>query len=149
MTAVVASVLLADVVTKAWAVRRAGEDAAAASPLVQIRQVANSGASFGLGRGHPHVVVVGAVSAILAVGWWLTKAASAAERVAVAVLLGGALGNLVDRLAHGAVTDWVHVAWYPATFNVADVAIRGGAVAALVARAVFRRRQRPAEVHVV
>ena len=49
----------------------------------------------------PHLV------ATLAVGWWLTRAVSTGERVAVAAVLGGALGNLVDRLANGAVTDWV------------------------------------------
>ena len=52
----------------------------------------------------------------------------------LAAVLGGALGNLADRifrspgLGRGAVIDWIHVAWYPATFNIADVAIRLGAV---------------------
>jgi signal peptidase II len=52
---------------------------------------------------------------------------------------GGAAGNLADRLlrspgpGRGAVVDWIHVAGYPATFNLADVAIRAGVVAALVA----------------
>jgi lipoprotein signal peptidase len=44
----------------------------------------------------------------------------------------------------GAVVDWIHVAWYPATFNLADVAIRAGAIGAalamLGAQARLRRR---------
>ncbi len=42
-------------------------------------------------------------------------------------------------LAHGAVTDWVHVAAYPATFNVADVCIRVGIIIALTLRALHHR----------
>jgi signal peptidase II len=57
----------------------------------------------------------------------------------LAAVLGGALGNLADRLfrapglGRGGVVDWIHVAWYPATFNIPDVAIRVGAVGALIA----------------
>lgn len=138
------AVLAADVVSKAWATRQVSSESAASAAIVQLRHVANSGASFGLGAQHPLVVVVVAAVATLAVLWWLTKADSAGERLAVAVVLGGALGNLIDRLANGAVTDWVGISWYPATFNLADVAIRGGVVVALVARQVHHRRTRPA-----
>ena len=132
-------VLAADLVSKAWALRQLPSDSSTSTAIVQLRHVTNRGASFGLGAQHPFVVVP-ALVATLAVGWWLAKADSAGERVAVGVVLGGALGNLIDRLANGAVTDWAGITWYPATFNLADVAIRGGAVAALVMREVHRRR---------
>lgn len=80
---------------------------------MHLRHVTNSGASFGLGAQHPLVVLILTLIATLAVGWWLAKADSAGERVAAAVVLGGALGNRIDRLANGAVTDWVGIAWYP------------------------------------
>ncbi len=57
----------------------------------------------------------------------------------LAAILGGAAGNLADRLlrspgfGRGAVVDWIHLAGYPATFNVADLAIRLGAIGALAA----------------
>ena len=57
----------------------------------------------------------------------------------LAAVLGGAAGNLADRLfrspgfGRGAVVDWIHLAGYPATFNVADIAIRLGAVGAVIA----------------
>lgn len=137
------AVLAADVASKAWAKQQPSSESAASAAIVQLRHVANSGASFGLGAQHPLVVAVVAAVATLAVFWWQTKAVSVGERLAVAVVLGGALGNLIDRLANGAVTDWVGISWYPATFNLADVAIRGGVVVALVVRQVHHRRTRP------
>ena len=83
-----------------------------------------------------------AVVATAVVVWWLRAARGPAERIAVAVLLGGAVGNVLDRVVNGAVTDWVHVAWYPVTFNLADVAIRSGVLVAVAARVVRDRRSR-------
>lgn len=62
---------------------------------------------------------------------WLAKANSALAACAYGLLLGGALGNALDRLLHGAVVDFVHLhwgtwSWY--IFNVADVAIVAGVV---------------------
>ena len=53
-------------------------------------------------------------------------------RFGIALVAGGALGNLGDRLANGAVTDFISVAYFPYVFNIADAAICiGGAVLAL------------------
>ena len=106
---------------------------------VSVRLVRNTGASFGLGAGHPVVVVLVAVVVIAIVAVLLARTSSRAAALCLAAVLGGALGNLADRifrapgLGRGAVVDWIHVAWYPATFNVADLAIRVGAVGAAVA----------------
>ena len=57
------------------------------------------------------------------------------QRLAFGLLLGGALGNLLDRLARGAVVDWIDVRWqsfYWPAFNVADIGITLGAVLILV-----------------
>lgn len=57
------------------------------------------------------------------------------QRLAFGLLLGGALGNLLDRLARGAVVDWIDVRWqsfYWPAFNVADIGITLGAVLMLV-----------------
>jgi signal peptidase II len=83
-----------------------------------------------------------AVVATAVVVWWLRAARGPVERIAVAVLLGGAVGNLLDRVVNGAVTDWVRVAWYPATFNLADVAIRSGVLVAVAVRVVRDRRSK-------
>jgi signal peptidase II len=104
--------------------------------LVSVRVVRNTGASFSIGAGHP-VVIVGSSAAVIAVvAMLLARTRSRPAVLFLAVVLGGALGNLADRLfrspglGRGAVVDWIHVAGYPATFNLADVAIRAGAVGA-------------------
>lgn len=59
--------------------------------------------------------------------------------LSLAAVAGGAAGNLADRLlrgpglGRGAVVDWIHLAGYPATFNIADIAIGLGALCAVVA----------------
>lgn len=106
---------------------------------MRLRRVSNQGASFGLGAQHPLVVTALAVLGTAGVAWWLTRTMTAGERIAVGVVLGGALGNLLDRVVQGAVTDWMQVAWYPATFNLADLCIRGGIIAALALRLLHSR----------
>ncbi|MGD0702614.1 MAG: signal peptidase II [Trebonia sp.] len=107
--------------------------------LVSVRLVRNTGASFGLGAGHPVVVVLVAVVIIAVVAALLARTRGKAAALCLAAVLGGALGNLADRLfrapglGRGAVVDWIHVSFYPATFNIADLAIRVGAVGAVIA----------------
>ena len=136
-----AGVLAADLSSKAWASQYVSDGAgsAALGGLVRLSRVSNQGASFGLGAQHPFVVTALAVLGTAGVAWWLTRAMTAGERIAVGVVLGGALGNLLDRVAQGAVTDWMQVVWYPATFNLADLCIRGGIIAALTLRLLHTR----------
>lgn len=83
-------------------------------------------------------MVASSAAVIAVVAVLLARTRSRPAALVLAVVLGGALGNLADRvfrspgLGRGAVVDWIHVAGYPATFNLADVAIRAGAVAAAV-----------------
>jgi signal peptidase II len=106
--------------------------------LVSVRVVRNTGASFGIGSGHPLLVVAASAAVIAVVAVLLARVRSRPAALLLAVVLGGALGNLADRLfrspglGRGAVVDWIHVAGYPATFNLADVAIRAGAAAAFL-----------------
>ena len=68
------------------------------------------------------------------------------ERAGLALVVGGALGNIIDRLRQGAVTDFLDLYWrdwhWP-TFNVADIAITLGAVCILAASLPARRRKEP------
>jgi signal peptidase II len=113
---------------------------------VSVRLVRNTGASFGLGAGHPAVIVLTAVVVIAIVAALLVRARNRAAALCLAAVLGGALGNMADRLfrapglGRGAVVDWIHVAFYPATFNIADLAIRVGAVGAVIAMLDIRVR---------
>ena len=130
---VAALVLIADQLSKSLvlAARPGG-----GGGLVSVRVVRNTGASFGIGAGHPALVVASSVTVIAVIAVLLARTHSRPAALFLAVVLGGALGNLADRvlrspgLGRGAVIDWIHVAGYPATFNLADVAIRAGALGA-------------------
>jgi signal peptidase II len=86
----------------------------------------NSGVAFGIASGGAAPLVVFAMVALAFVGYLLARNP---ERqgiwVAAGLVAGGAIGNLIDRLRAGAVTDFVEVGSWP-PFNVADVAITIG-----------------------
>ena len=79
------------------------------------------------------LLIVGSLAVIAILSWYLVAANGISSRAAagLALLLGGATGNLTDRILHGAVTDFFEVLFgsyhYPA-FNVADAAITIGAI---------------------
>ena len=118
--------------------------------LVSVRVVRNTGASFGIGAGHPALVVASSVAVIAVLAVLLARTHSRPAALFLAVVLGGALGNLADRvlrspgLGRGAVIDWIHVAGYPATFNLADVAFRVGAASGVDAAGAGGESRRPA-----
>jgi signal peptidase II len=133
--AVFAAVLVADQVSKAI-VRgslEAGErrDLIPGIDLVRVR---NEGIAFGLLGGSRTWLVV--LIVVAALGGLLVFFARNADRrgawLATGLLLGGAAGNIIDRVAHGAVTDWIKLPHWPA-FNLADVAITAGVVALVFA----------------
>ena len=106
----------------------------------------NSGAAFGSlsGRNEFLTIVTAALLAVFA--WLLFRGVLSGSRAAVSLgaVLGGGLGNLVDRLRLGSVVDFIELRPWPADFNLADVAIRVGAV--LLVASVFlqgTRRRRP------
>lgn len=144
-----AAVCVVDQITKSLVLAR---DPASAyrtgGGRLSIRLVRNTGASFGVGSGHPMVITLVASAVVVIVLALVVAARSRAAALCWAVVLGGALGNLADRLFRspgpglGAVVDWIRVDGYPATFNLADLAIRAGTVAAVIAMAVSARRVR-------
>lgn len=93
----------------------------------------NEGVAFGLAGGGALPLVAFALLALAFVGYLFTRNATVDWLwVAVGLVVGGALGNLVDRLRAGEVTDYVEIGSWP-PFNLADVAITAGvAVFALV-----------------
>ena len=119
------------------------------APFFNLVMVWNAGASFGLFGSAPAwgryllVAVASAICAGLAV--WLARAGSKPLAAALGLVIGGAAGNVVDRLVHGAVADFLdfHAFGYhwPA-FNAADAAISVG-VAALVLDGLIGGRRDP------
>jgi signal peptidase II len=98
----------------------------------------NSGAAFSLFTGATGAIVVIAVVFVAVLGWMAWRTRTALMAVALGLILGGALGNLGDRLFRGhggAVVDFVTLSHFP-TFNVADASITFGAIG-VVALMVF------------
>jgi signal peptidase II len=144
MLAVVGAVAT-DQVTKAWVVASADtlRDGIAVFPGFNLTFHRNDGVTFGLFGGAPWW---GLLLLALAICVWLTvmmlRAESSIEAFAFGAIIGGALGNVVDRIHYGAVTDFLDFfigsAHWP-TFNMADVFIVGGAGLLLVAPVIQRR----------
>jgi signal peptidase II len=134
---VAALVLAADQATKSALV--AASPRGNGSGLVSFRLVRNTGASFGIGSGHPLLITLTAAAILAVAVALLLRTSSRAVSLSLAAVAGGAAGNLADRLfrapglGRGAVVDWIHVSFYPPTFNLADVAIRLGALVAVIA----------------
>jgi len=94
-----------------------------------------------------YVLIAGSLVVIAILAWYLVAGSGVSARAAagLSVLLGGATGNLTDRILHGGVTDffevWLGTYRYPA-FNVADSAITLGAILILL-DVLFPRRAAP------
>ena len=97
------------------------------------------------------ILITGSLAVIAVLAWLLVsgKIASAMGNAGLALLLGGAAGNVSDRIFHGAVTDffelWFGTYHYPA-FNVADSAITIGAVLILLDVLFGQRQEAPRQV---
>ena len=130
--AVAACVVAVDQITKAL-VRDGltlGErrDLVAGIDIVNVR---NSGIAFGFLSDGGAVLVVGTALALLAlVVFFVTHTGRPLVWLPTGLLLGGAIGNLIDRAVEGSVTDFVKFPRFPA-FNVADTAITLGVVAVI------------------
>jgi signal peptidase II len=138
-------VLAADQISKSLVM---ATDPGGGGGLVSVRLVRNTGASFGIGAGHPVLITLTAAAVLAIAAVLLARTRSQVAALFLAAVLGGAAGNLADRLfrspgfGRGAVVDWIHVAGYPATFNIADIAIRAGALGAATAALAASSRGR-------
>jgi len=124
-------------------------DGDAITPFFSLVLTLNRGMSFGLfnagpGGGGINAVVFSLAAAVIVAGlvYWLNRITSPLLAVAVGLIIGGAVGNVVDRIRHGAVVDFldVHLGSYhwPA-FNLADSAICLGVAAMLFDSLLLRR----------
>ena len=99
---------------------------------IDLAYVSNRGIAFGfLGDGGALVLVVTIVALGVMLAWFAAAPSRPGLWIAVGLLTGGALGNLIDRIRIDAVTDFIDPPLWPA-FNVADIAITFGAVALIL-----------------
>jgi signal peptidase II len=124
---VLAVVVLLDQVTKAL-VRHGIEvgDEDSILPAVSLVHVRNTGVAFGAFAGGGLIVVVLVAAALSALLYYFfTHQDKRLVWLPTGMLLGGSIGNIIDRVRDGAVTDFIKLPGWPA-FNVADVAITFG-----------------------
>jgi signal peptidase II len=96
--------------------------------VVKLQREANTGIAFSALSGAGWILGLFVIVAIVALLVYFARHATRPWAwLAVGLLVGGAIGNAVDRIAHGAVTDFVKLPHWPA-FNVADVAITFGVI---------------------
>ena len=91
----------------------------------------NTGVSFSLFSGHnPYILSIMALIVCALIAWWMTREQDKTTRIGFAMIIGGATSNVVDRLMHGAVIDFLDFyigSYHWPAFNVADMAICIGA----------------------
>jgi signal peptidase II len=129
---IAAAVVVADQLSKAWIVAEFpfGEPVEVLGAWLRIWYVANSGALFGLFRDQAILFAILSLGVIALIVWFHGRAVSGSgwlATIALGLLLGGAVGNLVDRVRIGHVVDFVDMGfpggWRFYTWNVADAAI--------------------------
>lgn len=128
-------IIVLDQVTK-WTIRRVllpGESWPNADWFVRITHVTNTGAAFGILQGQTAVLVVTSILGLgaILIYYLYPPMEHGLLRVALGLQLGGAIGNLADRIRAGEVTDFIDFRHFPA-FNVADSAITVGICSILV-----------------
>jgi len=147
LAGVAAFVLAADAITKSLVVAhlRPDQPVHVIGSFLMLWLTRNPGAAFSVGTGETIVFTVIAFGVVVAIARTVRNLRSLGWAIALGLLLGGALGNLADRilrapgLFRGDVVDWIAVTrWYP-IFNLADSSIVcGGILVVVLAMRGFR-----------
>ena len=139
LMAVAAVVLTLDVVTKVLAVKLLppGQPVPIIGDTVTWTLVRNSGAAFSMATGYTWLLTLIATGVVVGIFWMGRRLVSPWWAVGLGLILGGAMGNLVDRFfrapgpLRGHVVDFLSVGWWP-VFSVADPSVVGGAILLVV-----------------
>jgi signal peptidase II len=130
----IAAIVAVDQLTKAWAVAALSDGPVhVIGDTVEFELTRNGGGAFSRFQGMTPVLAIGAIVVTVVLARVLRRTTDTVLVVALTLVLGGALGNLVDRfvrtpgILRGHVIDFVSVGWWP-VFNVADSCVTIGAV---------------------
>ena len=138
MGAVAVAVLAADQVSKSL-VLAAHPAAGSTAGWFAIRLVRNTGASGGIASGYPVLVTLAALAITGVAAGFALRVQSRTAAVCLAAVVGGAAGNLADRLfrapgfGRGGVVDWIHFGTGGGSMDLADLAIQFGVLGAIIA----------------
>jgi signal peptidase II len=143
----IASIVVADQLTKHWALNRlSGDRTIDLVGSLRFNLAFNRGMAFSQATGAGPVIGALGFVIVIVIVLWLRRSATGVAAVAAGMIVGGAIGNLIDRLfrgeawLRGAVVDFIDLQWFP-IFNIADSAISIGAV--LMILASFRKPAMP------
>ena len=146
-TVFIAGVLtfLVDQITKYWVVHVLELDRLRDMPIwppfLNFKMAWNYGINFGLFQGDTDTTrwILIAIALVISgvVLWWIRREPGGIwQKIAAGLLIGGAMGNVVDRLVYGAVADFLNMSCCgidnPYAFNVADIAVFAGAVGMVI-----------------
>lgn len=152
--AIAAAVVLVDQVTKAWALEALpGRVIVVIDDFLKFALVRNPGGAFSSFQNGGTFIAVAAVGVVFVVLYMVGGVPRRSDVVALGLILGGAVGNLVDRVVRGdgildgEVIDWIDW-WFIPTFNVADAAITIGVVMLLIGALVGDRKHTSQEASV-
>ena len=122
-----ALVVAADQATKTLALETLDRPVDVLGGAVTLRITINSGGAFGVLQGVPGFFLVATIGIIVGILLWARNVEHRGWLVALGLVLGGGVGNVVDRVVrdHGGVVDFVDLHWWP-VFNVADACIVTG-----------------------
>ncbi|MFM7891744.1 MAG: signal peptidase II [Actinomycetota bacterium] len=135
----IAAIVVVDQLTKHWALNRlSGGRTIDIIGSLRLNLAFNRGMAFSQATGAGPIIGALAFVIIIVIVLWMRRSATGVSAVAAGLIVGGALGNLVDRLfrneawLRGAVVDFVDLQWFP-IFNVADSCITIGAALMVLA----------------
>lgn len=146
--AIAAAVIVLDQVSKAWILSflPIGATSEVVWPL-QFTRIWNQGVSFGMFQAEHDLVrwglVVFSIGVAVLLSFWARNQGRALQAVGLGLIIGGAVGNAIDRVRFGAVVDFIDVqriGFFPWIFNIADSGITIGVIALLLDSL---RRERP------
>nr|WP_231373515.1 signal peptidase II [Nocardia sp. 348MFTsu5.1] len=135
LVVVAVAIIVADLVSKiiAVAVIDPGDPVEIIGDTITFKLVRNSGAAFSMATGYTWVLTIVALAVVVGIVRYSNRLGSVWWAVGLGLVLGGAVGNLIDRMfrspgvLRGHVIDFVSVGWWP-VFNVADSAVVCGAI---------------------
>jgi signal peptidase II len=147
--AIAAGVVLVDQLTKHWAVTTLGDrQTIQVFWTLQFNLAFNNGMAFSQGRGLGPLIAIVATGVIVWLLISLRTESSRMSAIGMGLLIGGAAGNLIDRLfrgdawLRGGVVDFIDFQWFP-IFNVADIAVNVGAGLLILSSVLASRRTDP------
>ena len=135
----IAAIVVLDQLTKHWALNRLSEGRTIdIVGSLRFNLAFNKGMAFSQATGAGPIIGGIAFIVVIVVVLWMRRQAQGLAALAAGLIVGGATGNLIDRLfrgdawLRGAVVDFIDLQWWP-VFNIADSAITIGAVLMIVA----------------